>query len=101
MQIISDLSNLRSNFTFERPLALTIGNFDGIHRGHQALLSELQRFADQQGMDSALLTFDPHPLAVLRPTQPLHLLTTPLERLQLAAPLGIDWGIIHPFTREV
>jgi riboflavin kinase/FMN adenylyltransferase len=52
-------------------------------------------------MDSAILTFDPHPLAVLRPNQPLHLLTTPLERLYLAAPLGINLGIIQTFTHEV
>ncbi len=97
MQIYSDLSNLQ----LTRPTALTIGNFDGIHRGHQALLHQLQTFASQQGMDSAILTFDPHPLAVLRPNQPLHLLTTPLERLYLAAPLGINLGIIQTFTHEV
>lgn len=97
MQIYSDLSKLH----LSRPTALTIGNFDGIHRGHQALLRQLQQFAAQQGMNSALLTFDPHPITVLRPDQPLQLLTTPLERLHLSAPLGIDLGIIHPFTREV
>jgi riboflavin kinase/FMN adenylyltransferase len=80
---------------------LTIGNFDGIHRGHQALLCELRDFAAQRGMKSALLTFDPHPLAVLRPDQPLQLLTTPQERLHLAALLGIDLGIIHPFSRAI
>lgn len=97
MQIISDLSNLQ----LTRPTALTIGNFDGVHRGHQTLLSKLEEFAEQHGMNSALLTFDPHPLTVLRPDQPLQLLTTPRERLHLAAPLGIDLGIIHPFTRAV
>jgi riboflavin kinase/FMN adenylyltransferase len=97
MQIISDLSTLNQS----RPTALTIGNFDGIHRGHQALLQRLQQYATQHGMESGLLTFDPHPLRVLRPNQPLHLLTTPRERLHLAAPLGIDLGIIHPFTRAV
>jgi riboflavin kinase/FMN adenylyltransferase len=97
MQIYSDLSNLE----LSRPTALTIGNFDGIHRGHQALLRALQQFAAQQDMNSAILTFEPHPLAVLHPDQPLHLLTTPLERLHLAAPLGIDLGIIYPFTRAI
>src|SRR5687768_14575157 len=97
MQIISELSNP----DLSHPTALTIGNFDGIHRGHQALLRELQEVAAQEGMQSAILTFDPHPLAVLRPDQPLQLLTTPRERLHLAASLGIDLGIIHPFTRAV
>src|SRR4051794_17688578 len=97
MQIYTDLSALQ----LSRPTVLTIGNFDGIHRGHQALLRELQRFASQQDMTSAILTFDPHPLAVLRPTQPLQLLTTPMERLYLASALGIEMGIIHPFTSAV
>jgi riboflavin kinase/FMN adenylyltransferase len=97
MQITSDLSNLQ----LSGPTALTIGNFDGVHRGHQALLAELQHYAVERGMKSAILTFDPHPLTVLRPDQPLQLLTTPRERLHLAAPLGIDLGIIHPFTRAV
>jgi riboflavin kinase/FMN adenylyltransferase len=97
MQIYSDLSHLQ----LLDPTALTIGNFDGIHRGHQALLRELQQIAAQSAMKSALLTFDPHPLAVLRPSQPLQLLTTPLERLHLTAALGIDLGIIQPFTLEI
>lgn len=97
MQIYSDLSNLQ----LTQPTALTIGNFDGVHRGHQALLNQLQQIAAQGGMESAILTFDPHPLAVLRPNQPLLLLTTPLERLHLTAALGIDLGLIQTFTREV
>ena len=97
MQIISDLSTLQ----LHRPTVLTIGNFDGIHRGHQALLQTMQQWAVRNGLDSAILTFEPHPLAVLRPDQPLQLLTTPRERLHLAAPLGIDLGIIYPFSRAV
>jgi riboflavin kinase/FMN adenylyltransferase len=97
MQIYSGLTEFESS----RPIALTIGNFDGIHRGHQALLAALQRFATAHGMASALLTFDPHPLRVLRPQQPLHLLTTPLERLHLATPLGVDLGVIYPFSHAV
>ena len=97
MQIYSDLST----FQLTRPTVLTIGNFDGIHRGHQALLGELQRVAAQLDAASAMLTFDPHPFAVLRPDQPHLLLTTPMERLRLIQPLGIDLGIIQPFTREL
>ena len=97
MQILFDVPIAKPSL----PTALTIGNFDGIHCGHQALLRQLQHFAGDNGMVSALLTFEPHPLRVLRPDQPLQLLTTPLERLHLAAPLGIDLGIIHPFNRAI
>jgi hypothetical protein len=45
----------------DRPVALTIGNFDGVHRGHQAMLSRLIEAADDLGLPSAVLTFDPHP----------------------------------------
>lgn len=83
------------------PTFFTIGNFDGLHRGHQMLLARLrQNAAARQGL-SALLTFDPHPLTVLRPGAPLELLTTPDERLALAASQGIDAGIIQPFTPEL
>jgi len=88
------------------PTFLTIGNFDGLHRGHQSLLRQLQQFAMQATTatgqpQTGLMTFDPHPLTVLRPQQPLQLLTTPRERLALAAQLGIGLGLLQPFTPEV
>ena len=84
-----------------RPTALTIGNFDGIHRGHQVLLQELKQVAATLGVQAGLLTFDPHPLTLLRPELAQPLLTTPAERLRLAGFLGLDLGVIQPFTREV
>ncbi len=84
------------------PTYLTIGNFDGLHRGHQMLLARLKALAATHGDDAqtALITFSPHPLAVLRPDNPLLLLTTPEERLRLAAEEGIDIGVIQPFTHK-
>jgi riboflavin kinase/FMN adenylyltransferase len=85
------------------PTAVTIGNFDGLHLGHQALLDETKRVAagmPQQQMQTAILTFDPHPLSVFRPQEPLLLMTSARERLLLAAQHGIDYGIAHPFSRE-
>ena len=85
---------------------LTIGNFDGLHRGHQALLLRMREVADRicsstgRPALTALLTFEPHPLTVLRPDIPNPLLTTPRERLELSSALGIDIGIIQPFNRE-
>lgn len=85
------------------PTVLTIGNFDGLHRGHQALLATVRARANEFGPagQAALLTFSPHPLAVLRPEYPHQILTTPEERMQLAAAAGIDFGIIQPFNAEV
>jgi len=90
-----DLRSLR----FSGPTFLTIGNFDGVHLGHQALVRVLQEEAAAYTPAAriALLTFDPHPLAVLQPHLPLRLLTSPQERLRLLEPLGLDLGVIQPF----
>ena len=94
----SDLRSLR----FPGPTFLTIGNFDGVHLGHQALLRILQTEAagHAPAVKTALLTFDPHPMAVLRPDLSLCLLTTPQERLRLLEPFGLDLGIIQPFDMD-
>lgn len=100
MHIMTDIRSVQA----PGPTVLTIGNFDGVHRGHQALLRRLgdvaQTLADA-GAKTAVMTFDPHPLAVLRPGTPLQLLTTPLERLLIAGELGVDLGVIQPFTVEL
>lgn len=79
---------------------LTIGVFDGVHRGHQAILNQLAAGAHQHGAPAVLLTFDPHPAVVLA-GRDLKLLTTPDERAGLAASLGLDVVITHPFDRGV
>lgn len=85
------------------PTFVTLGNFDGLHLGHQALLIRARELAaaDPSGhAQTAIVTFHPHPFAVLRPDQPLFALTTPSERLLLAAALGIEVGVVHPFTHD-
>lgn len=79
---------------------LTIGVFDGLHRGHQQILHELTAGAHQSGAPAVLLTFNPHPAYVLAGRE-IPCLTTPEERAELAFALGVDEVITLPFTREL
>jgi riboflavin kinase / FMN adenylyltransferase len=83
----------------DRPSYLTIGNFDGVHRGHQALVEGMLAAAHADGCQAGVLTFDPHPLAVLRPEIPLAYLTTREERIDLLSTHGLDFVVVLPFTR--
>ena len=79
---------------------LTIGVFDGVHRGHQTILRDLTAGAHAIGAPAVLLTFDPHP-AVALSGRGLKLLTTPEERAALAGEAGVDAVVTHPFDREL
>jgi len=83
------------------PVVLALGTFDGVHRGHQALLAEAVRLAREQGGHAAAITFDPHPLAVIAPPPEPFLLTTLDERLRLLAALGIDLAVVIRFDEAV
>lgn len=65
------------------PSAVIIGNFDGVHVGHQHLCHELARLAAERGLRPTVLTFDPHPACVVAPDRAPRLLTTPEERVAL------------------
>jgi riboflavin kinase/FMN adenylyltransferase len=82
--------------------AATLGTFDGMHRGHQAILRELRIVAGHEGRRTVLVTFDPHPREVLlRNGERIGLLTTIDERLRLAAEQGVDTCVVLPFTRDL
>jgi riboflavin kinase/FMN adenylyltransferase len=85
-----------------QPIAITIGNFDGIHRGHQRLLAELRAAAQEVGATPVMVTFSPHTLLVVRPGIQLECLTTLEEKLALARVYGhvADSIVVH-FTTEV
>jgi riboflavin kinase/FMN adenylyltransferase len=80
---------------------VTVGTFDGVHRGHQAVLAEIVRRARGRGTESVAVTFDPHPLAVVNPTAAPRLLTLPAERQRLLAAAGVDRVVTLPFTPEL
>ena len=67
--------------SFHHPVVLTMGKFDGLHLGHQRLIATAIERAQTLGLESAVLTWEPHPNAVLRPDQPLRLLTSLEEKI--------------------
>ncbi len=80
---------------------VTIGNFDGVHLGHQHLIDAVVSSAHERGVRSAVLTFDPLPLEVLRPDVHLPRLTSTADRLSLIGSLGVDEVVPIRFTRDV
>jgi riboflavin kinase/FMN adenylyltransferase len=82
--------------------ALTVGTFDGVHRGHQFILEELKRQASRISGPATVVTFHPHPRLVLRGDDrpPLRILTTPEEKIDILQGLGISRLVIIPFTTE-
>lgn len=78
---------------------VAIGNFDGVHRGHQAVLSLARDIAHAQGQPTSALTFEPHPRSLFRPDQPIFRLTPPHLKGRVIAALGIDGLVVAPFDR--
>ena len=85
----------------DRGTVVTVGTFDGVHRGHWAVLQEIQARARAAGRRSALVTFHPHPLKILRPEEAPPLLTTPVEKKEILAESGLDYAVFLAFTPEL
>lgn len=82
-----------------RPVALTIGNFDGVHKGHQQMLSRLVRAARAHDLTASVLTFEPHPRELLTPASAPTRLTSLRDKLELLAAHGIDHVHVQRFSR--
>ncbi|MGD8322714.1 MAG: bifunctional riboflavin kinase/FAD synthetase [Gemmatimonadota bacterium] len=80
---------------------VTVGTFDGVHRGHWAVLQEIRRRAEASGRRSVLVTFDPHPLRIVRPEHAPPLLTTPVEKKEILAESGLDYAVFISFTETL
>ncbi|MEZ5141307.1 MAG: adenylyltransferase/cytidyltransferase family protein [Acidimicrobiales bacterium] len=91
---------LRDEETCPRPpegTAVTIGAYDGVHLGHQAVIGQVRRLAGQRGLRTAVVTFDRHPASVVRPESAPLLLTDLDQKLELLAATGVDYTLVVRF----
>ena len=80
---------------------ITVGTFDGVHRGHWQVLELVRERARAIGGPGVLVTFDPHPLRIVRPESAPPLLTTPIEKSEILAESGLQYAVFVRFTREL
>ncbi|MEG3614916.1 MULTISPECIES: bifunctional riboflavin kinase/FAD synthetase [Isoptericola] len=97
MQVFTDLAEVPDDFG---PSVVTIGNFDGVHRGHQAVLGRLVRLARADSRAAVAVTFDPHPALVHRPESAPELITGLADRLELLARTGLDAVLVVRYSLE-
>ena len=96
MQLHKELDS----FPIDQPTVVTIGTFDGLHLGHQKILSSVCQAAKELGFASVLLTFHPHPRKVLFPSEPLGLIQTQEEKLARLEALGLDHVVVIEFNEQ-
>jgi riboflavin kinase/FMN adenylyltransferase len=98
MEVFHKLDDVPASFG---PSLLSVGNFDGVHRAHAHVLGEIVQRARQSGSKAVAVTFEPHPLRILRPDSGLRLLTPVQEKLRLLEATGTDAVLILPFGRDL
>lgn len=95
------IRSLDSGPRFEVGHAVTIGAYDGVHLGHQAVIGQTQARAAELGARTAVVTFDPHPAYVIRPESAPKILSHTDEKLELLAQLGVDTVVVVPFDETI
>ena len=100
MQIAHGIQAYLACFPVPPPCVVTVGNYDGVHRGHALILRETVEQARRKGLVSVVYTFQPHPRLVLRPDLPLPLLLTYEEKLSRISQFGLAQAIEEPFNQE-
>lgn len=96
MQVIRKFSDVQ----FNKNTVLTLGTFDGIHLGHQQIISSVVEKANQAGMRSFVITFDPHPRKVLSKDEKVYLLSSLKEKIEIFNSLGVENLFVIDFTKE-
>ncbi|AKS67278.1 riboflavin biosynthesis protein RibF [Staphylococcus schleiferi] len=99
MEVIEITHPIQPNQYIQEDIALALGFFDGLHRGHQALLEQLEATAKEKGLKKAVMTFDPHPSVVLNPKQKRTTYLTPLDdKVALLGEYDIDYCLVVNFS---
>ena len=89
------------DFPSHKDTVVTIGTFDGVHKGHQKIINRLNKIAKREGLESVVLTFDPHPRHVIYPDdQELRLIHTIEEKIEVLSNTGLQNLVLHKFTKE-
>lgn len=98
MRIVQGLTSIPEDWP---PSAITIGKFDGVHAGHRAVIDRLKAQAELDGLESVVVTFDRHPLALLSPERCPPALVSNEQKLELLADTGVDATVILEFTEDL
>jgi len=98
MRIFHHLEEVPADFG---PTILSVGNFDGVHRAHQAVLAQVVKRAKERGARSLAVTFEPHPTRILRPDVAPRLITPLPRKLELLTATGLDATLVLPFSRDL
>ena len=98
MQIFRHLKDIPADFG---PTLISVGNFDGVHQAHRRVLDEIVARARKRGSKSVAVSFEPHPMRILRPDSGLKLITPTPEKLRLLEQSGVDAVLLLPFTRDL
>ena len=98
MKVFHTLGDISADFG---STVVSVGNFDGVHRAHTHVLQQIVARARQKVAKAVAVTFEPHPIRILRPDRPFKLLTPTAEKLRLLQQTGIDAVLLLPFTRDL
>ncbi|MGB9374464.1 MAG: adenylyltransferase/cytidyltransferase family protein, partial [Jiangellales bacterium] len=101
MQVWHSLEAARDASSGPSGSVVSIGTFDGVHRGHRVVVGHGRSQADSRGLPLTVLTFDPHPMAVVRPGHQPPSIATLRHRVELLGQVGADAVLVLPFDADV